>query len=357
MPNRYARHLALPGFGPAEQLQLSKARVLVVGAGGLGCPALLYLAAAGVGSLGILDPDTVSLSNLQRQILFRESDIGQPKATLAARQIRAYNSEILVQSMVEQVHRNNVEALLQDYDYVLDATDNFPARYLLNDASVLFDKTYIYGSIHQFEGQVAVFNQLRKDGSRGPNYRDLFPVPPLPEAVPDCAAGGVLGILPGIIGTMQASETIKCITGIGQSLNGQLWLFDAENMISRKMDIPKRADTSIQELIDYDLFCGHTPLPEDHNLSAKQIREWIQTSRPHRLIDVRSLEEYQEFHLEAEHLPLDQLTQHVPELINAPIDIVFYCQSGQRSRKALELLFAHGRTKGLFHLKDGLSRF
>ncbi|MBR9922828.1 MAG: molybdenum cofactor biosynthesis protein MoeB [Bacteroidetes bacterium] len=354
MQDRYLRHLALPDFGPEQQKKLAESSVLVVGAGGLGSPALLYLAAAGIGTIGIADPDVVSLSNLQRQVLFREADLGESKVEKAAEQISLLNSEIRVKTHFLRLNAENVEATLSDYELVIDGTDNFPTRYLLNDACVLFGKTYIYGSIYQYEGQVAVFNALRTDKSRGPNYRDLFPAPPPPEAVPDCAEGGVLGILPGIIGTLQASEAIKVLAGIGEPLDGKLWILDAADMTSRKMTISARPETAINKLIDYQLFCGHQPLKDSQNLRVKQLKNWMQTSRPHRLIDVRTAEEYQENHLESENIPLDTLDKHIQAFKKSPQDIVFYCQTGMRSKRALELLYKHNLKKGFYHLEGGI---
>src|SRR5687767_8417729 len=218
---RYSRHLSLQNFGMANQLKLKNAKVLVVGAGGLGCPALLYLTAAGVGTIGIADFDSIDISNLQRQVLYTTSDVGKKKAEVAARRLRELNPLISFQLHTQQIKATNALGIIASYDVVLDGTDNFPTRYLLNDACVLLNKPLVYGSILRFEGQVAVFNYpISKSYSA--NYRDLFPEPPPPEVVPDCEQAGVLGVLPGIIGSMQANEVIKIVTGIGEPLAGKL---------------------------------------------------------------------------------------------------------------------------------------
>ena len=221
---RYARHITIPEFGIAGQQKLKAAKVLVIGSGGLGSPVLLYLAAAGVGTIGIVDFDIVDESNLQRQVLFTVDDVGASKAQTAKKRLQALNPHIKVIVHETRFTRDNALDIIKDYDVVADGTDNFPTRYLVNDACVLSGKVNVYASIFQFEGQVSVFNYKYPDGSRGPNYRDMFPEPPPPGLVPNCAEGGVLGVLPGIIGSLQASEVIKVITGVGEPLAGRLFL-------------------------------------------------------------------------------------------------------------------------------------
>jgi molybdopterin/thiamine biosynthesis adenylyltransferase/rhodanese-related sulfurtransferase len=349
--NRYLRHLALPNFGAEQQQMLADANVLVVGAGGLGAPVLLYLAAAGVGTLGIADPDRVSLTNLQRQVLFKEKDLGALKATVAKRELEALNSSINLREHPTLVTRENAPSLLEEYDIVVDATDNFPARYLLNDACVLYDKVYIYGSVFRYEGQVSVFNYPRPDGTRGPNYRDLFPTPPPPDQVPDCAEGGVLGVLPGIIGSVQASEVIKCICGLGEVLDGRVWLFDAEYLETRTLKISAQDADPITELIDYEAFCGLTPVDASRAISPTTLHQWRQSSFPHRLIDVRRAEELAGGKIESEHIPLDQIPSHTKALVDSPVPVVFYCQSGRRTTTLLQQ-FPAGH---FYHLEGGLN--
>ena len=255
---RYARHLILPDIGEEGQERLLEANVLIVGSGGLGSPIALYLAAAGVGKLGLMDFDSVDTSNLQRQILYDTTQVGKPKAPTAAQRLTTLNTDIQVTPYSERLTPDNALEILQDYDYIVDGTDNFPARYLINDACILLGKHYIYGSIFSFDGQATVFG-----ATDGPCYRCMFPVPPEPGEVPTGADVGVIGILPGVIGLIQATETVKLITGVGRSLVGRLMLFDALEMRFREIKIKKNPacpvcgdNPSILELIDYEAFCG-----------------------------------------------------------------------------------------------------
>ena len=236
---RYSRQFKLPGFGKEGQENLKKASVLVVGPEGLGAPLLHYLTAAGLGRIGIVDYDIVDPSNLHRQVLFTVDDVGRPKTEAAHERLSRLNPDVEFIVFNERLDSSNAERIFRSFDIVADGTDNFPTRYLVNDACVLFGKTNVYASIYQFEGQVSVFNQLLEDGSRGPNYRDLYPSPPPPGIVPSCAEGGVLGVLPGVIGSLQASEVIKVAAGIGETLSGRLFLFDALNFNTRTLKIRK----------------------------------------------------------------------------------------------------------------------
>ena len=226
---RYGRQMTIPTFGVAGQQKLQSAKVLMIGAGGLGCPVLQYLVAAGVGKVGIVDHDLVSLSNLHRQVLYRTEDIGKPKATVAKSTLERLNPEVEIVALADQVNSENIVDILSDYDLILDGTDNFEARYLISDACVALQKTLIFGAVSQFEGQVAVFNALQKDGTRGANYRDVFPDPPGENEVRNCAEAGVLGVLPGIIGAMMANEAIKWITGVGQPMSNRILTYNALN--------------------------------------------------------------------------------------------------------------------------------
>ena len=253
---RYSRHLVLPEFNITGQRKLKNARVLVVGAGGLGAPLLQYLTAAGVSTLGIVDFDVVEESNLQRQVLFSGDDIGKPKAQAALEKLEKLNRHIKLRAYQTRLDSQNALDIIKDYDIVADGTDNFATRYLINDACVILGKVNVYGSVYRFEGQVSVFNHPTQEGDNGPNYRDLFPSPPPPDLVPNCAEGGVIGVLPGIIGSLQASEVIKVITGIGEPLSGKLFLFDALRFETKTVKIRKNeSQKPILELIDYDLFC------------------------------------------------------------------------------------------------------
>jgi molybdopterin/thiamine biosynthesis adenylyltransferase/molybdopterin converting factor small subunit len=246
---RYNRHIIIPGFGMEAQQKLKAAKVLVIGSGGLGSPVLLYLAAAGVGTIGIVDFDVVDDSNLQRQVLFGVGEIGKPKVEAARRRLEALNPYIALHIYNTHLNSQNALDILKDYDVIADGTDNFPTRYLVNDASVLLGKPNVYASIFQFEGQVSVFNYRNAGGELGPNYRDLYPSPPPPGLVPSCAEGGVLGVLPGIIGSLQALEVIKVITGVGETLSGRFYIFDALNFESRTFIIRRREDNPINGMV------------------------------------------------------------------------------------------------------------
>lgn len=256
--DRYARHIVLPGVGGAGQARLKQSAVLVVGAGGLGSPVLMYLAAAGVGRLGLVEMDRVDVSNLQRQVLFDTTTLGQHKAEVAKSRLESLNPHIQVEAHAERVTSENALRLLQPYDLVIDCTDNFPTRYLLNDACVLLDKPLVYGAIHQFEGQLSVFHH-----QGGPCYRCLFPQPPRPGAVPSCAEAGVFGVLPGVIGSLMAAEAIKVLLGLGDVLSGKLLLYDGLQARFHRVGFPRRPDCpvcgeqpSVSTLQDYELWCG-----------------------------------------------------------------------------------------------------
>lgn len=356
---RYSRHLALPEIGRAGQEAISRARVLVAGAGGLGCPVIQYLAAAGTGTLGIADYDTVELSNLQRQVLYCENDVGQPKAPLAgeaAEKISPATDVIIIQ---KRINAGNVRETVRDYDIVVDCTDNFPTRYFLNDACVLENKTLIYGSIYRFEGQVSVFNALLKDGSRGPNYRDLFPEPPPAELIPDCSEAGVMGALTGIIGSVQAMEAIKLITGAGDEPAGKLFIFDGLTAESKVISIP---DQNIREKIT-----GIMPNPFEckkmnygleeavTQLSPTELNQWMTGSKTFVLIDVREAYEREIVHIGGLSAPLDELEKHTRH-IPAQSMVVLYCKSGGRSLAACRKLREQGFSN-LYNLDGGIDRW
>lgn len=352
---RYARHIAIPGFGLEGQKKLKEAKVLVVGSGGLGSPLLLYLAAAGVGKIGIVDFDRIDESNLQRQVLFSVSDIGKSKVQTAKERLLGLNPHIEVEVYDIPLSSENALQIIAGYDVIADGTDNFPTRYLVNDACVLAGKTNVYASIFRFEGQVSVFNHLRQDGSRGPNYRDIFPEPPPPGLVPSCAEGGVLGVLPGIIGSMQANEVIKLITGVGEPLDGRLFIFDAAAFSTMVVKIRKNPDTVISQLIDYDAFCG-AKTPEDSNIpeiDARAFEELRQSAKDFWLIDVREPYEYHAFNLNGLLIPLNEISGRVAEI---PRDkkVILYCRSGRRSADSIRLLQEQFGFSNLINLKGGI---
>ncbi len=349
---RYARQLALPELGAAGQARLKAARVLVVGAGGLGCPLLTYLAAGGVGTLGIVDGDWVAVSNLHRQVLYTAQDEDQLKAEVAAERLRALNPHVKVEVHPFRLLRENALALVGNYDLVADGSDNFPTRYLIADACTLTGRPHVYGAVHRFEGQVAVFNAARPDGTRGAQYRDLFPEPPPAGLVPNCAEEGVLGVLPGIIGTLQASEVIKLLTGIGQPLDGQLYHFDAAAFVGRTVRFAANpARPPITDLPDYSEICGAQALTRE--ITAAELRQWQREGRRFQLIDVREPTEYAAGHLGGELIPLGQLADQVGRIARDR-PVVIYCQRGQRSAQAVAQLGAQSDFEHLYQLRGGI---
>ena len=353
---RYARHIAIPEFGLEGQQKLKESKVLVIGSGGLGSPVLLYLAAAGVGHIGVVDFDVVDESNLQRQVLFSVDDVGKSKAQTAKARLKALNPHINITVYETHFSTENALELVRQYDIVADGTDNFPTRYLVNDACVLEGKVNVYASIFQFEGQVSVFNYLLQDGTRGPNYRDMFPEPPPPGLVPSCAEGGVLGVLPGIIGSMQANEVIKVITGVGDPLAGRLFLFDAASFTTRILKVRKNPDTKIEGLINYEQFCGIIPTAEKKQvkeISVQELNQLIITGTDFQLIDVREPYEYNIANLNGELIPLSTVSSAINK-ISRHKKVIVHCRSGVRSANAireLEELFGYDN---LYNLKGGI---
>jgi len=359
---RYNRHIIIPGFGMEAQQKLKAAKVLVIGSGGLGSPALLYLAAAGVGTIGIVDFDVVDDSNLQRQVLFGVDEIGKPKVEAARRRIQSLNPYIKLNIYNTHLNSQNALDIVRDYDVIADGTDNFPTRYLVNDASVLLGKPNVYASIFQFEGQVSVFNYTDAQGNTGPNYRDLYPTPPPPGLVPSCAEGGVLGVLPGIIGSLQALEVIKVITGVGETLSGRFFLFDALNFESRTFKIKSREDNpisgknpTITGLIDYEQFCGmraveEAPLKE---ITAKELYDWQVRGEKFQLIDVREPHEYDIVNLGGELIPLATVAAN-SDRIERDRKVVVHCKMGGRSAKAIRELEEKFGYTNLYNLKGGI---
>jgi molybdopterin/thiamine biosynthesis adenylyltransferase/rhodanese-related sulfurtransferase/molybdopterin converting factor small subunit len=359
---RYDRHIIIPGFGMEAQKKLKAAKVLVIGSGGLGSPVLLYLAAAGVGTIGIVDFDVVDDSNLQRQVLFGVDEIGKPKVEAAKRRLEALNPYINL--CIYNTHLNSQNALdiMRDYDVIADGTDNFPTRYLVNDASVLLGKPNIYASIFQFEGQVSVFNYRDQQGKLGPNYRDLYPTPPPPGLVPSCAEGGVLGVLPGIIGSLQALEVIKVITGVGETLSGRFFIFDALNFESRTFTIRPRADNpingknpTITALIDYEQFCGMRAVEERplKEITVKELYDWQVRGEKFQLIDVREPHEYDIVNIGGELIPLGSIAAG-SDRIDKDKKVVVHCKMGGRSAKAIRELEEKFGFTNLYNLKGGI---
>jgi molybdopterin/thiamine biosynthesis adenylyltransferase/rhodanese-related sulfurtransferase len=342
---RYSRHLVLPGVGPTGQARLKDARVLVIGAGGLGSPAALYLAAAGVGTVGLVDFDAVDLSNLQRQVLHGTHAVGRPKLTSATERLKDLNPHVHVEAFSTRLDASNALDILRDFDVVLDGSDNFPTRYLVNDACVLLDKPDVYGAIFRFDGQASVFH-----AARGPCYRCLYPEPPPPDLVPSCAEGGVLGVLPGIVGSIQALEAIKLVLGAGTPLVGRLLLFDGLRLAFRELALRKDPACpvcgerpTVRELIDYEAFCGVGAAAEgDAELTVRELAARRARGQGPLVVDVREPFELEICRLEgATHIPLGELPARLAEL-DARREIVTVCHSGVRSLRAREVLQAAG---------------
>ncbi len=349
---RYGRHLIMPEVGMDGQKKLKEASVLLIGAGGLGSPLGLYLAAAGVGRIGVVDFDVVDYSNLQRQILHSTKDVGRPKLASAKERLEGINPFVKVETHEMHLTSENALGLFSGYDIIVDGTDNFPTRYLVNDACVLTGKPNVYGSIFRFEGQVSVF--ATKDG---PCYRCLYPEPPPPGLVPSCAEGGVLGILPGVIGTLQANETVKLIIGKGEPLIGRLLLFDALKTKFRELKLRKDPDCpvcgshrSITTLIDYETFCGvqkgwdSFTREEQYEITVDQLKKRLDNKDDLFILDVREPQEYQICNLNGYLIPLRDLPKRINELDTAK-EIVVHCKVGGRSRQAVEFMKQSGFRK------------
>ena len=356
---RYGRHLIIPEVGMEGQKKLKASSVLLVGTGGLGSPLCLYLAAAGVGRIGLVDFDQVDYSNLQRQVIFSVRDIGRPKLEAAKDRILEINPNTQVDSYETKLSSENALDIIRGYDLVVDGTDNFPTRYLVNDACVLLGKANVYGSIFRFEGQVSVF-----DAKRGPCYRCLYPEPPPPGLVPSCAEGGVLGILPGVVGTLQATETTKLILGKGVPLVGRLLLFDALNMKFRELKLMKDPDCpicgrnpTIKSLIDYDAFCGlgrgeAESLSEQNEITVTELKRLIDKGGVN-LIDVREPHEYEICRIQGSKLiPVSEVPNRVNEF-SLTDEYIFHCHTGVRSAWAVSLLRQLGFKK-VKNLKGGI---
>jgi adenylyltransferase/sulfurtransferase len=361
--HRYSRHLLIPDVGLVGQQKLKAASVLVIGSGGLGSPVALYLAAAGVGRIGLVDYDVVDFSNLQRQIIHGESRIGDLKVESARDRMLDLNPEIQVDIYNEMITSENAFAIAEPYDIIVDGTDNFPTRYLVNDLCVLTGKPNVYGSIFRFDGQASVFY-----AEEGPCYRCLFPEPPPPGLVPSCAEGGVLGVLPGTIGSIQATETLKLILGIGETLIGRLLLYDALDLSFHSVKLAKNPECKVcgvnpevTELIDYEDFCGLPTHGHDEgsagdtwDITAGELSDKLQSGEIIKLIDVREPHEQEISNLEgSELIPLGQFAARLSELDSAE-DIVLYCKSGTRSTRALEILASAGFEK-VKNLKGGIN--
>ncbi|ANH80521.1 thiamine biosynthesis protein [Niabella ginsenosidivorans] len=336
---RYHCQMALPGFGKSAQQLLQKARVLIVGAGGLGCPAAQYLAAAGIGTICIADDDTVAESNLHRQLLYTPQDLGLLKAEVASKKLQQQNPSANLISYPFRITASNIMELIAEVDLVIEGTDNFETKYLLNDACVLSGRPLIYGAIYQYEGQMSIWNVLQQDGSYSPNYRDAFPDAEKAQ-VPNCAKGGVIPTLAGIVGCMQANEAIKYFTGAEELLAGKLWMINARDGSTRIIHLKKRPDVKITELPVTVATISFTDLQQASN---------------HQLIDVRTKKEHEHFNIGGKNIPLDELSDHLDGLsFSGPV--ICYCASGSRSAIAVRLIKEHFPDVTVYSLKGGIEK-
>jgi molybdopterin/thiamine biosynthesis adenylyltransferase/rhodanese-related sulfurtransferase len=331
---RYDRQMLLPELGIEGQQKLKAASVLVIGAGGLGCPVLLYLSAAGIGHIGVIDHDLVDESNLQRQILYNTNDIGKNKAETAVFKLQLLNPHISFDCYPSKLVIDNAAAIIGKYDVVIDGSDNFPTRYLVNDTCVKLGKPLVFGSLFKFEGQISVFNFMG-----GPDYRSLYPEPPLAEDVPNCGESGVIGTLPGIVGTYMANETIKLIAGFGETLSGKLMTIDALNNGIRIFNLQKQVhpDQSIKNSVP------------SSSITLDDLKDWQDRHEDFLLIDVREVYEYEEANIGGLNLPLYELSDRLTEIPPVP-KLVFYCTTGYRSKIAINLISAK-RFEQLFFIK------
>lgn len=357
---RYSRHLIMPEVGMEGQLKLKAAKVLLIGTGGLGAPLGLYLTAAGVGNIGLVDFDVVDFTNLQRQVTFSTSDVGKPKTEAARSRLSNLNPDVKITSYETRLSSENALGLFKQYDIIVDGTDNFPTRYLVNDACLLLGKPNVYGSIFRFEGQVTVFGM-----PDGPCYRCLYPEPPPPGLVPSCAEGGVLGVLPGIVGSLQALETIKLILGRGESLAGRLVLFDALALKFRELKLRKNSHCpmcgshrKIRHLIDYNEFCGIRGEEEPESdrevpeITARELKQRLDQGDDLFILDVREPHEYQICNLKGHLIPLGELPRRVHEL-DSSHEIIAHCRTGKRSAQAVDFLRKAGFRK-TYNLRGGI---
>jgi sulfur-carrier protein adenylyltransferase/sulfurtransferase len=359
---RYNRHIILSEIGMEGQEKLKAARVLVIGAGGLGCPVLQYLTAAGVGTIGIVDLDKVDISNLQRQILYSTEDVGKSKAETASAKLSLQNPFVKFEVFNTRLCKENVLEIFTGFDFVIDGTDNFPSRYLINDACVILKKPLVFGSIFKFEGQVSVFNYL-KDGIYGPTYRCLFPEAPPAEEVPNCSQIGVLGVLPGLIGTFQANEAIKLILGIGNVLSGKLLVLNALTMQTDILSFS--ADPGNYEIkqlmMDYEDFCNATPeagsetseTAELKSISVRELHSWKESEKTFQLIDVREPFEAEICTLGGLLIPMREMQQQVDRL-NTEMPVVLYCHHGMRSAMVGRFLVEEFKFTNLYNLEGGI---
>lgn len=347
---RYSRQIILPELGLTGQHQLKAAKVLVVGAGGLGCPILQYLVAAGVGTLGIIDDDVVDESNLHRQVLYSPLDLGLKKALIAQAKLKLFNPHVNILAYHQRLTDQNIDTLMEGYDLIIDGSDNFPTRYLVNDACVKLNKPLVFGAIYKFEGQVSVFNYLD-----GPNYRDLFPEAPAAGEVPNCGEIGVIGVLPGIIGTLMANEAIKIICGIGETLSGRLLCVDALSNAMNIFKVSRSNQSAISDArADLPQAISYEPVCSKDEVGVDELNSWLKNAKDEIcLVDVRETYEFEDYNIGGTNIPLDELVERLSELPADKTKVVFCCQTGHRSKQAVYLTKALIKAQ-LFSLSGGI---
>jgi len=357
---RYSRQMRLPNLGEQGQLQLKNASVLVIGCGGLGSPLLHYLASAGLGTIGLVDFDKVEIHNLHRQTLYTEADIGKFKVDVATEKLRRINPTITILPFNTKLDASNALDIIKDFDIVADGTDNFPSRYLINDACVKLAKVNVFASIHRFEGQLAVFNYKDMQHNYGPNYRDLFPVPPKAESIPNCEEAGVIGAVAGVLGCMQANEIIKIASGIGTELSGKLVCVDLDTISVRSIKFSKLESNKIRTkhadkitLINYEEFCGYSTADNIKEITTADLATKLKSNDVIHVIDVRNKEEYAENNMGAENIPATIIYQNLEKLSDDET-IVIHCKSGARSAAVIQLLQKNFDYENLYNLKGGI---
>lgn len=352
---RYIRQMILPGFGEQAQDKLRTAKILIVGIGGLGCPALQYLVGAGVGNMGIIDPDSISRSNLHRQLLFSEKEIGRKKVEVAAEKMRHLNPEVITDTYPFALNNQNALGIIQKYDLVIDATDNFPAKYIINDACVILNKPYVYGAVSRYEGQLSVFN-LSISGVRSLNYRDLFPVMPLPGEIQNCEEAGVLGVLPGIIGTMQAAEAIKLLTGLGQPLYGRLYNYDLLQSRSFEITLKHHNNAASIDKYEFEKINYHVSYNGPGDIPEVSVAEFnLLTQQPNIFVlDVRERHEYPPIDFSDAQIPMSELHSSIASLPDKEICVI--CHQGIRSVYAAQFI-KEQRNLTVYSLKGGLTAY
>ncbi len=356
----YSRQIRLPELGEAGQAKLKSSKVLVIGCGGLGSPLLQYLASAGIGTIGLVDYDRVEIHNLHRQILYTHKDIGKYKAEVAAEKLKTINPKANIQVFNVKLDATNALDIIKDFDIIADGTDNFPTRYLVNDASVKLGKVNVFASIHRFEGQLSVFNFQDSEGNYGPNYRDLFPVPPKADTIPNCEEAGVIGAVAGILGSMQANEVIKIAAGIGTEISGRLVCIELNNISLRSIKFSKLKENKIRtelsdsiQLIDYDLFCGISNVDLIKEISVEAFAQKLRSKEAIQVIDVRNPDEYNEHNMGAELIPAPIVYQNLEKLSDDDM-VVLHCKSGARSAAVIQVLQKNFDYDNLYNLKGGI---